>query len=79
MNVVETKLKKLGLEVPPMHPHPSPNRRSGVQVGNILFLSGHDTGRQVMPLNIKPTVRQSVETFKNPLACRATIAIGNVK
>ena len=53
MNVVETKLKKMGLEVPPTHPYPKPNRTSAVQVGNLLFLSGHDTGRQAMSLNIK--------------------------
>ncbi|MDH3700992.1 MAG: RidA family protein [Alphaproteobacteria bacterium] len=53
MNVIETKLKKLGLEVPPTHPYPSPNRTSAVKVGNLLFLSGHGTGRQAMPLDIK--------------------------
>jgi enamine deaminase RidA (YjgF/YER057c/UK114 family) len=50
---IETKLKKMGLEIPPTHPYPSPNRTSAVQVGNLLFLSGHGTGRQAMPLNIK--------------------------
>ena len=53
MNVIETKLKELGLEVPPTHPYPSPNRTSAVKVGNLLFLSGHGTGRQAMPLNIE--------------------------
>ncbi len=50
---IETKLKKMGLEIPPTHPYPNPNRTSAVQVGNLLFLSGHGTGRQAMPLNIK--------------------------
>ena len=53
MSVIEAKLKELGLEVPPTHPYPSPNRRSGVQVGNLLFLSGHGTARHDMPLDIK--------------------------
>jgi enamine deaminase RidA (YjgF/YER057c/UK114 family) len=53
MDKIETKLKKMGLEIPPTHPYPSPNRTSAVQVGNLLFLSGHGTGRQAMPLNIK--------------------------
>lgn len=53
MSVIESKLNDMGLEVPPTHPYPKPNRRSGVQVGNILFLSGHGTGRQAMPLGIK--------------------------
>lgn len=53
MGEIETKLNKLGLEVPPTHPYPSSNRTCGVQAGNILFLSGHGTGRQKMPLDIK--------------------------
>jgi len=53
MGKIESKLKKMGLEIPPTHPYPSPNRTSAVQVGNLLFLSGHGTGRQAMPLNIK--------------------------
>jgi enamine deaminase RidA (YjgF/YER057c/UK114 family) len=53
MGKIETKLKKLGLEIPATHPYPNPNRTSAVQVGNLLFLSGHGTGRQAMPLNIK--------------------------
>ena len=53
MGKIESKLKKMGLEIPPTHPYPSPNRTSAVQAGNILFLSGHGTGRQAMPLNIK--------------------------
>lgn len=54
MGAIETKLRKMGLEIPPSHPYPSPNRTSAVQAGNLLFLSGHGTGRQTMPLNIKP-------------------------
>ena len=50
---IEAKLNKMGLEVPSTHPYPSPNRTSAVQVGNLLFLSGHGTGCQAMPLNIK--------------------------
>ena len=53
MSKIEAKLKKMGLDIPPTHPYPSPNRTSAVQVGNLLFLSGHGTGRQAMPLNIK--------------------------
>jgi enamine deaminase RidA (YjgF/YER057c/UK114 family) len=53
MGKIEAKLKKLGLEIPPTHPYPSPNRTSAVQAGNLLFLSGHGTGRQAMPLNIR--------------------------
>jgi enamine deaminase RidA (YjgF/YER057c/UK114 family) len=53
MGKIETKLNKMGLAIPPSHPYPSPNRTSAVQAGNLLFLSGHGTGRQAMPLDIK--------------------------
>lgn len=53
MSVIEDKLKKLGLELPETHPYPSPNRTACVRAGNLLFLSGHGTGRQAMPLNCK--------------------------
>ena len=53
MSAIENKLKSLGLELPATHPYPSPNRTACVQAGNILFLSGHGTGRQAMPLGCK--------------------------
>jgi len=53
MGKIETKLRKMGLEIPSTHPYPKPNRTAAVQAGNLLFLSGHGTGRQAMPLNIK--------------------------
>jgi len=53
MSVIEDKLKKLGLELPATHPYPSPNRVACVRAGNILYLSGHGTGRTAMPLGCK--------------------------
>ena len=53
MNVIEDKLRQLGLELPATHPYPSPNRTACVRAGNILYLSGHGTGRQAMPLGCK--------------------------
>src|SRR5688572_32784965 len=53
MSVIEDKLKKLGLELPPTHPNPSPNRVACVRAGNVLYLSGHGTGRTAMPLGCK--------------------------
>jgi len=38
---VELRLKKLGLVLPEPLVLPSPNRTSGVQVNNMLYLSGH--------------------------------------
>jgi len=54
MGVIERKLADMGLALPATHPYPSPNRTACVRSGNILFLSGHGTGRQEMPLGIKP-------------------------
>lgn len=53
MGVIESKLAAMGLSLPATHPYPSPNRTAAVRVGNILFLSGHGTGRQAMSLGIK--------------------------
>ena len=41
MSQVEVRLKKLGLVLPEPLVLPSPNRTSGVQVNNMLYLSGH--------------------------------------
>jgi len=41
MSQVEVRLKELGLVLPEPLVLPSPNRTSGVQVKNILYLSGH--------------------------------------
>ena len=38
---IEEKLSKLGVTLPPPFQYPSPNRTGCVQVGNILFVSGH--------------------------------------
>jgi enamine deaminase RidA (YjgF/YER057c/UK114 family) len=38
---IEEKLKGLGLTLPPPFQYPSPNRTGCVQVGNLLFVSGH--------------------------------------
>jgi len=41
MSQVEVRLEELGLVLPEPLVLPSPNRTSGVQVKNILYLSGH--------------------------------------
>ena len=53
MGLIESRLVSMGLSLPATHPYPSPNRTAAVRVGNILFLSGHGTGRQEMSLGIK--------------------------
>ena len=45
MHKIEAKLKKPGFEMLPTKPYSNPNRTSAVQVSNLLFLSGHGTGR----------------------------------
>jgi enamine deaminase RidA (YjgF/YER057c/UK114 family) len=53
MSAIEEKLKNMGLALPETHPYPSPNRVAAVRAGNILYLSGHGTGRAAMPLGCK--------------------------
>ena len=61
MSVIEDKLAKMGLAVPPVHPYPSPNRIPCVQVGNILFLGGHSTARHPLALGGKNTGKVGTE------------------
>ena len=76
MNVIETKLRELGLEVPPTHPYPRPNRTSGVQVGNLLFLSGHGTGRHAMPLGIKQSGKVGADVSEEEAyLCAKSVAL----
>jgi enamine deaminase RidA (YjgF/YER057c/UK114 family) len=48
MSKVEEKLAKMGVTLSPPEPYPSPNRIHGVLVGNVLYLSGHGSGRAPM-------------------------------
>lgn len=52
MGVVEEKLARMGLTLPQSYPT-HPNRTTCVQVGNILFVSGHGTTRTPMPPSVK--------------------------
>lgn len=53
MGAIESKLEKIGLRLPPVHPYPSPNRIPCVQVGNVLYLGGHSTARHPLLLGAK--------------------------
>lgn len=53
MGIIESKLEKMGLSLPQTHPYPNPNRTACVQVGSVLFMSGHGPGRHPMPGGIK--------------------------
>ena len=41
MDAVEKRLAEMGLKLPPAFEYPSPNRTGCVQVGELLFCSGH--------------------------------------
>ncbi len=41
MGRIEAKLAELGFSLPPLHKQSKPNRTGAVQVGNLLFVSGH--------------------------------------
>ena len=41
MSKIESRLKELGIELPAPLQLPSENRTSAVQVGNVLYVSGH--------------------------------------
>ena len=76
MSTIESKLKTMGMELPPMHPYPSPNRTACVRVGNILFLSGHGTGRQAMPLGCKQFGKVGAEvTEQEAYLCAKAVAL----
>ena len=76
MGAIEDKLKQLGLELPATHPYPSPNRTACVRVGNLLFLSGHGTGRQAMPLDIKQYGKVGTEvTEQEAYLCAKSVAL----
>jgi len=47
MSKLEAKLKQMGYELPAPFQFPNPNRTGCVQVGTILFVSGH--GRDLLP------------------------------
>ena len=47
MSEVEKRLEKMGFSLPPPFQFPNPNRTGCVQVGTMVFVSGH--GRDLMP------------------------------
>ena len=52
MGIIFDRIHALGLQLPPVHPHANPNRTACVRSGNVLFLSGHSSGRHDMPLGV---------------------------
>ena len=49
MGTIEAKLKAMGHALPAPFAFPSPNRRGAVQVGNMLFVSGHGVDAAAQP------------------------------
>jgi enamine deaminase RidA (YjgF/YER057c/UK114 family) len=77
MGKIEKKLKTMGLlPLPGAHPYPNPNRTACVRVGNLLFLSGHGTGRREMPLGIKQFGKVGTEvTEEEAYLCAKAVAL----
>lgn len=77
MGKIEKKLEAMGLmPLPGPHPYPSPNRCACVRVGNLLFLSGHGTGRREMPLDIKQFGKVGTEvTEAEAHLCARSVAL----
>lgn len=74
---IEKKLAAMGLlPLPGPHPYPSPNRTACVRVGNMLYLSGHGTGRREMPLGIKQFGKVGTEvTEEEAYLCARAVAL----
>jgi enamine deaminase RidA (YjgF/YER057c/UK114 family) len=76
MASIEARLEEMGLTLPPTHPYPSPNRRACVRVGNLLFLSGHGTGRTEMPLGCKQFGKVGTEVSEEEAyVCARAVAL----
>lgn len=76
MGIIEDKLAKMGLTLPATHPYPSPNRTACVRAGNLLFLSGHGTSRQAMPLGCKQHGKVGAEvTEQEAYLCAKAVAL----
>ena len=74
--MIEDKLNKMGLSLPATHPYPSPNRVACVRVGNLLFLSGHGTGQQAMPLGCKQFGKVGTEVSEpEAYVCAKAVAL----
>jgi enamine deaminase RidA (YjgF/YER057c/UK114 family) len=76
MGIIEDRLAKMGLALPATHPYPSPNRTACVRSGNLLFLSGHGTSRQTMPLGCKQHGKVGAEvTEQEAYVCARAVAL----
>jgi enamine deaminase RidA (YjgF/YER057c/UK114 family) len=77
MGKIEKKLAAMGLlPLPAPHPYPKPNRTACVRVGNMLYLSGHGTGRREMPLGIKPFGKVGMDvTEEDAYLCARAVAL----
>ena len=74
MSGIESKLTKMGLRLPPVHPYPSKNRIPCVLVGNVVFLGGHSTARHPLMLGAKNTGKVGSEITEQE-ACVAARAV----
>ena len=74
MSGIESRLEKMGLRLPPVHPYPSKNRIPCVLVGSVLFLGGHSTARHPLMLGAKNIGKVGSEITEQE-ACVAARAV----
>ena len=74
MSGIESRLEKMGLRLPPVHPYPSKNRIPCVLVGSVLFLGGHSTARHPLMLWAKNIGKVGSEITEQE-ACVAARAV----
>jgi len=71
MGVIEDRLTTLGLTLPPPFRFPSPNRTGCVQVGNLLFVSGHGILPELPPIKTRGKVDSEVSVEEAYQTARA--------
>jgi enamine deaminase RidA (YjgF/YER057c/UK114 family) len=71
LEVIEERLKRMGLELPPVRKFPSPNRRGCVVVGNIAFVSGHGPHHPKMQIRVAGKLGADMSIEEGQLAAKA--------
>ena len=74
MSRIEDKLAEMGFELPEPWPYPNANRTAVVQVGSILYVSGHGPGLPDLPgVRTKGRVGEDVSIEEGYATARAVM------
>ena len=74
MSRIEDKLAEMGFELPEPWPYPNANRTAVVQVGSILYVSGHGPGLSDLPgVRTKGRVGEDVSIEEGYATARAVM------